>query len=206
VRTAHLQALERAVAARATRVQGRLLNNLGIMAWEHADYPEALLRYEAALSLYRQLDDPAGIGLMLNSLAASLNAMRRHEEARRHLEEALPVHRRCGNQLLEGHACAMLGDIALELGEPDRALWLFTESHALREATGDRLGEGWMHIRIASAQVKLGRPDRAVEHAVAARRIADECDDNELVLACEQLLRAATPTIDSGRAHAEIHH
>jgi tetratricopeptide (TPR) repeat protein len=129
---------------------------------------------------------------MLNSSAAVLKAMGRHDEARARLEEALPIHQRAGNRLLAGHAFATLGDIALELGQADRALWLFTESRSLREDLGDRLGEGWMHSRIARAHVALGAPRLALQHTAAARQIADELDDRELALACEQLLPAAT--------------
>src|SRR5690606_4855805 len=75
VRSQHVHALQLATAAGAAAAQGQLLNNLGILAWESADYAEALSRYEEALALYRTLEDDAGTGLMLNSLAATLRAM-----------------------------------------------------------------------------------------------------------------------------------
>jgi tetratricopeptide (TPR) repeat protein len=192
VRNAHLEALEHAIQAGARGVQGRLLNNLGIMAWERSDYDEALMRYADALAIYRELRDDAGLGLMLNSVAVTLKAMGRHEDARDRLEESLAVHRRAGNRLLEGHAFAALGDIALERGEADRALWLYTESRGLREEIGDRPGEGWMHNRIARAHLSLGAPQVASQHADLARQIAVELGDRELLLACEQLMPAAT--------------
>jgi serine/threonine protein kinase/tetratricopeptide (TPR) repeat protein len=190
-RAAQLVALEHAVRAGARDAQGRLLNTLGIMAWERADYDEALERFDDAVTLYRDLNDGRGLGLMLNSVAVTLKAMGRHEAARARLEESLAVHRRAGNRLLEGHAFATLGDIALEQDEADRALWLFTESLALREEVGDRPGEGWMHSRIAKAHIALGAPHSALQHADTARQIAHELGDRELLLACEQLLPAA---------------
>ncbi|MGH7445812.1 MAG: ATP-binding protein, partial [Longimicrobiales bacterium] len=54
--SAHVEALERATRAGARDVRGRLLNNLGILAWERADYDEALARYQDALVGYRELD------------------------------------------------------------------------------------------------------------------------------------------------------
>ncbi|HSK18306.1 MAG TPA: tetratricopeptide repeat protein [Longimicrobiales bacterium] len=189
VRTAHREALDHAVRAGDRDAQGRLLNNLGIMAWESADYDDALVRYEQALAVYRDLRDDAGIGLILNSIAATLRAMGRIEEARENLEEALPVHQRAGSRLLEGHAFAMLGDIALDAGNAERALWLFTESHALREQIGDQLGAGWMHSRIARAHVAHGAMQAALRHVTAALDIADELDARDLSRACEQILR-----------------
>ncbi|MBR9989219.1 MAG: tetratricopeptide repeat protein, partial [Gemmatimonadetes bacterium] len=217
VRRAQLEALEHAGREGARAAKGRLLNNLGILAWERADYGEALERYEAASAIYRELGDDEGLGLMLNSVAVTLKAMSRADEAQACLEEALPVHRRAGSRLLEGHAYATLGDIAMERGEADRALWLFTESRALRQEVGDRAGEGWMHLRIASAHIALAAAQSrlenharaatqhgldnhalaatrsALEHHAAARRIAGDLGDTDLQLACEQLLRAATP-------------
>ena len=189
VRSAHTEALEHAVRAGDRDVQGRLLNNLGIMAWERADYEEALTRYEQALPLFRDLSDEAAVGLILNSIAATHRAMGRAGDARARLEEALPVHQRAGTPLLAGHAFAMLGDIALEAGEADRALRLFSQSRTLREQVGDRLGEGWMHSRIARAHAALGASQPALHHVQLARGIAAELDDSALERACEQILR-----------------
>lgn len=193
IRDAYLHALARAEAIGATAARARLLNGLGIMAWEARDHAEALRRYGDALAIFRQLGDPGGTGLMLNSIAVTLKTMGRRDEARRRLEEALPVHRGSGNKVLEGHAFAALGDLALESGEGDRALWLFTESLALREEVADRVGEGWMHSRIASAQLARGKSDLATKHMAAARAIAEECGDRELAGACERLPLATTP-------------
>jgi tetratricopeptide (TPR) repeat protein len=189
---AHQEALAHANRAGARDSQGQLLNNLGIIAWERSDYDDALARFEEAGALYRDLGDDASLGLMLNSIAVTLKAMGRLDEACVRLDESLIVHRRAGNQLFEGHAFAALGDIALARGEADRALWLFTESRALREDVGDRIGEGWMNIRIAAAHLELGALQPAMQHAAVARRIAVEVGDHDLVIACEQLLPAAT--------------
>ena len=184
VTAAHRAALDRAESLGDARVGGRVLNSLGILAWEQADYGGALRHFEAGLAIYTQLSDHHGAGLMLNSIAVTLKAMGRADEARVRLAESIALHRRSGSHLLEGHARAALGDMELEVGDAGRALEQFTASLVLREEARDRAGEAWMHLRIAAAQRALGADGAAAPHVLAARRIAQELGDVELSAAC----------------------
>src|SRR5690606_9395131 len=156
----------------------------GRLGCEEGAYRAALRPCEAGVAVDAQLSDDHGAGLMLNSIAVTLKAMGRVDEARGRLAESIALHRRSGGHLLEGHARAALGDIELEVGAAGRALEQFTTSLVLREEARDRAGEAWMHLRIAAAQRALGADGAAAPHVLAARRIAQELGDAELSAAC----------------------
>jgi tetratricopeptide (TPR) repeat protein/class 3 adenylate cyclase len=166
--------------------QGNLLNSLAVLDWERGAFGDALGRYQAALTLFQDLGEPVHAGVILNSLGATLRAMGRTPESRARLEEALALHRRTGQRLLEGHALAGLGEICLDTGDLDEALLHFQASLVIRQAIGDRTGEGWMHHLIARTHAQLERPDLAETHDEAARAIAGELADHELLGACER--------------------
>jgi tetratricopeptide (TPR) repeat protein/class 3 adenylate cyclase len=163
-----------------------LLNSLAILDWERGAFRDALRRYEEALGIFQELDDGVHAGVVLNSLGATLRAMGRTADSRARLEEALALHRQTGQRLLEGHALAALGEVCLDTGELDEALVHFRASLAVRRAIDDRTGEGWMHHLIARTHSRQERPDLAEPHDEAARTIAEEVADHELLGACER--------------------
>ncbi|HEX2780088.1 MAG TPA: tetratricopeptide repeat protein, partial [Gemmatimonadaceae bacterium] len=107
------------------------------------------------------------------------------------LRDALVVHRRTGDRRLEGHALALLGEIALDLDEWNDALSYLEASLGIRRALGDVRGEGWMLHLLARAHVARDRPDRAREAVALAERAAAACADAELLAACQQLRRSS---------------
>ena len=59
------EAFELAKAMDNRAKQGELLNSMGIISWQQADYENALTHYEQALQIYRELGEIAPTGLML---------------------------------------------------------------------------------------------------------------------------------------------
>ena len=102
----------------------------------------ALAEYERAAAIFRTLDDDASLGLMLNSIGATLKAMNRLPEASERLREALGVHQRAEQPRLEGHALALLGEIALARDESEEASSRLEASLEIRRRLGDLRGEG----------------------------------------------------------------
>jgi tetratricopeptide (TPR) repeat protein/class 3 adenylate cyclase len=180
------EGLERARLAHLADREAAILNSLAILDWQQGAYRDAIGRYEAALEIFRRLDDDVHAGLILNSLGATLRAMGRSAESRARLEEALAMNRRSGHRLLEGHSLAALGELCLDDDEPERALEHFEASLAIRREIGDRAGEGWMSHFVATACARLGLDDRAQQHDRATRAIATELADAELLHACER--------------------
>ena len=173
------------------QTEGKLRNTIGILEWGRGEYREALSQYERALVIFRELHDEPALGLIVNSIGATLMKLNRPEAAREYLHEGLEIHRRARQPRLEGHALTLLGEIALGFDESREALSCFQSSLAIRRAIGDQRGEGWAHHHIARAQIARDRPDQAREALTLAERAGAACDDGELLASCRQLHRSA---------------
>jgi tetratricopeptide (TPR) repeat protein len=166
--------------------RAEILNSLGVLAWENGNFEEALRHYQAALRLSGE--DKPRAGFLLNSIAATLKSLGRPGEARERLEQALKLHRESGEQLLEGHALALLGDIHKTEGRLQEARDSYRCSLEIRRAIGDRKGEAWMLLAIAETTAALGAPGEVPEHVHRASEIAAELKSAELSEACHKAL------------------
>jgi tetratricopeptide (TPR) repeat protein len=115
-----------------------------------------------------------------------LSRLRRYEEARTALEDALAVNRLSGERLLEAHTLAALGDVAHDTGRHDAALAHFDASLSIRRQIDDRRGEGWMLHHLARTRARMGDAAGAEALFGEAGHIALACGDAALRRACEQ--------------------
>jgi tetratricopeptide (TPR) repeat protein/class 3 adenylate cyclase len=184
------EAVDLARALEDHAAEGRLRNTIGIMEWSRGEYAQALQQYERAFAIFREMEDHVHAGLMLNSAGIALKALGRLDEARDRFGEALASHRRTGQRQLEGHALAALGDLSSERGDAERAGEYYQQSLEIRRAIGDGTGEGWMLYKLAGNDLAGGHSRDVLARA---SRIAEECGDDELATACEELRR--TPGI-----------
>ena len=139
-----------------------------------------------SLRLCRERKDRVHEGLILNSLGATLLKLRRYDEARTALEEAVQLNAATGERRLEAHSHAVLGDSLFEAGRIAEARMAFERSMKLRPTFGDRRGEGWMLERIGRAMLGEGRDGDARIALDSARAIAAEIGDAELAAAVDR--------------------
>jgi serine/threonine protein kinase/class 3 adenylate cyclase/tetratricopeptide (TPR) repeat protein len=181
------EALDLAAETGDAAQQGDLLNTMGIIEWERANYSRALQHYERARQIFEELNDPIHAGLMLNCIGVTLKAIGRLDEALCRLEEAIRVHRASGEKLFEGHALAAMGDVLSELGLLEEAADHYRGSLELRREVGDRQGEGWMLHHLSKIYAAQGAPDRARDLLGQSLAIAGDIGSEQLKQACIQL-------------------
>jgi tetratricopeptide (TPR) repeat protein len=145
------------------------------------------------------MNDRVHLGLILNSIGATLLRLGRFDEARAVLEEAVHTNHATEERQLEAHALAALGDALMGCDRPTDARCAFEQSGALRPLLGDRLGEGWMLERQARALAVEGRGTEALAVAERARAIVTELGDPLLSAAVDALsgVAAVSPSVDS---------
>ncbi len=197
------EALQLAVRAGDRSRELAVRNALGIVHWQRGDFADAVRHYEAALRVCRESADRVHEGLILNSLGATLSRLRRWDEARTVLGDAMRVSEHTGERQLQAHALAMLGDVYLATNRTGEALASFTASLRIRLSLDDRTGEGWMRERLARVQRALGDHDALRAEALAGLTIADELQDEALKTALRQLQE---PITLNGEPSAALHH
>ena len=118
------------------------LDLLGELATEEGDYTTAPRLFEEALDIFKELEDPRGVGDMLMQLGWAYMRMGRYNEVAPRMEEALGLFREIGHVSLLGFTLAGLGELAIRQRQYERATQLLEESLAIRKQHGHKWGIG----------------------------------------------------------------
>jgi serine/threonine protein kinase/tetratricopeptide (TPR) repeat protein len=153
---------------------GNILNSFAILEWQLQHYEAARDYYEQALQLFLKRKDYIHAGFILNSLTATLIKLNRYEEALAKLDDAIAIHQRTNQILLEGHAFAMQGDIFLKTADFKRSQKSYEHSLKLRQEIQDRQGEGWVLFQLAKVYSAQGKAQKSKQYANKAFFISKE--------------------------------
>jgi class 3 adenylate cyclase len=123
-----------------TPARARALNAAGTLAWYQADYAAARARHEAALAIWRELGERAGVGRSLNNLGLVAWDQGDYPLATALTEESLAMERELGNAGLIARSLNNLGLLAYEQGDYAAAWALHQESLAMVRQLGDKSG------------------------------------------------------------------
>jgi serine/threonine protein kinase/tetratricopeptide (TPR) repeat protein len=165
-------------------VVGRLLNTLGVLAWERGAYREAADYYEEALVAFREAGESEGVSLALASLASTYGRLSDAKLALARAMESVETSRAGGHRRITGYALALLGDLELEAGDVETAEEAYRESLDIRRELADERGEGWMLYKLSKVEERRGALDRVRDLASRAYGIASRVGDQALLEAC----------------------
>jgi len=178
------EALTKARALGDDEVVGRLLNTLGVLAWERGAYREAAGYYEDALASFRSAEEPEGVSLALASLASTYQKLSENKLALARAMESVETSRAAGHFRVTGYALALLGDLELQAGDLEAAEEAYEESLEIRRDLADERGEGWMLFKLSQVEERRGALDRVRDLASRAYGIASRVGDQALLEAC----------------------
>lgn len=146
------------------RVKAYCLQAMGEVATERKAWPAARRRYQAALSLFRQIDDRRGQGQILNHLGILSRRQGDLDTARNYYERSLHINREIGNRQGQGTALGHLGMVAQAQGDEDSAVSYHERALQISRDVGDRRGQ-------AMALNNLGRmAQRGYDFVAAGHR------------------------------------
>ncbi|MDT8898109.1 diguanylate cyclase [Thermanaerothrix sp. 4228-RoL] len=126
-----LQALTKADTANeseARRFLGRVLVRRGEFAYHLGDYPESLKMLESALELLQMDAETQAYATALDSLASTLRAVGRLDEAQERLQQALHFFRRIGDLRAVCEVINHLGVVAYQRGDNSLAAHYFRQA------------------------------------------------------------------------------
>src|SRR4029077_20536178 len=113
---------------------------LGNAQGHMGDYDAAEPNYRQALDLFRELDDRANEGMVLNGLASMLEDQERYPEALAVALDALRMLKAAGHWWTQGNLENGVGWLYAHLGQYDQALTHCQRSLALHRESGNRGG------------------------------------------------------------------
>jgi len=148
----------------------RLLNRLGRLAHEAGDAASARVYYQEALTIARELRDPASVDQALSGLGCIAIGLGAFDLARGLYEECLVSRQRTGRADTAARVLAILGWLAFERGALARAEALHEECLTLRCATGDALAIAWSLLHLGWLAHLRGDRVAAERHLTEALR------------------------------------
>jgi len=170
------------LAARSqdTDLRIRALVSSGESFAEDGNFPTALDRIQAAVTLARQIDDPLLSVLSLNSLAYLYNQMREHRKAFDVLDEAYRVAKRLGSP---GRVAILKNTeygVAVDSGQLQRALKAMHDELDLARQIGSGPMIGTALVNLSDCNLKLRDYRAALSYAQQALEQARRTSDDRL--------------------------
>ncbi len=156
--------MDQAVAAGAAAppaYRARALFGSGRLAYLECDYEPAVRRLDAALLLYRELGDPAGIAACLQALGSVAREQGRYVRSARLHAEGLGLAREAGDERAVAAAHGYLGFVSWLQADLEQAEAECAQALALFRALGDVEGTAWSLISLGVTARYRGEPGEA---------------------------------------------
>ena len=156
-----------------------------VQHWQRGEYPIAIEKWEAALTLYRQVGNWLGEARALNGLGGVYWSLGEYGRAIDFLEQSLTIAQEIGDRAGEGMALGNLGIVYYSLGEYGRAIDFFEQRLAIAREIGDppeerlrqNAGEGMAMGNLGVVYWSLGEYGRAIDFFEQRLAIAREIGD-----------------------------
>jgi class 3 adenylate cyclase/tetratricopeptide (TPR) repeat protein len=149
----------------------------GRALWKQANYEEARVQLQQALTLARSVEaraEEAGSLLNLGNIRAFQGE---YAQAQAYYLEALPIYRKSGHRNGEGSVLGNLGNTYGYLGHAEQAIYYYEQALAIAREIGDRHNEGTWLGNLAVDYKSLGQLERALDYGHQALTIARQIGD-----------------------------
>jgi len=183
--------MDRAVAAGPAappHYRAVALYGSGRLAQLQCDYAPAVRRLDAALLLYRELDDQAGTASCLQALGSVAREQGDYARSARLHAEALELARAAGDEWAEAGAHSYLGFVSWLRGDLELADAECTRALAMFRALGAVEGTAWSLISLGVVARYRGDPRSAAELLSESRELSRSIGFREGVAWCEEQL------------------
>jgi predicted ATPase/DNA-binding SARP family transcriptional activator len=185
------QWMDLAVTAGATAPPGlraRALFGSGRLAHLQCDYEPAVRRLDAALLLYRSLDDAAGAAACLQALGSVAREQGRYVRSAQLHTESLDLARACGDERAAASARSYLGFVSWLQGDFDTAAARCADALELFRSLGDVEGTAWSLISLGVVARHRGELDRSAALLTESLELSRSIGFREGIAWCEEQL------------------
>ena len=160
-----------------TANRGKALAGAGGIAWWQVDHPAARAYYDEALSVERQVGEPARIAEALYNDAFAVGAAGDLPAADRLFQESLDLYREVNDAQGVARVLVMLVLPDAQAGDWDRVIARIEEAVSIWRRLGERLQLAFDLIWLAFAYGRASRPQAAHQAAIEALSIFREADN-----------------------------
>ncbi|MCJ2563978.1 MAG: DUF2791 family P-loop domain-containing protein, partial [Candidatus Thermoplasmatota archaeon] len=144
--------------------EANILNVIGLVRMNRADYDGALECFEKSQGIRWKIGDKKGFAGSLNNVGIVCFHTGRYDEALEYFTEALEVARKIEDWNLVSCGLGNLGGVYTTKGEFAKAVELFSESMKVSESMGALPDVAGQLSNIGSAYCEMGDYDKALDH------------------------------------------
>ena len=144
-------------------VKAKLYLSAGILAYFRQDLEASFAAFQNAISLYREVEDPGGLGSTLVFYGGALGMLNpsRYTEAVALCDEGLDILRRIDDKPRIAQALNFTGEMVRMRGDYEKAKAIYEECLLLSREIGDLLRESMMYQNLGFVAVRKGDYERA---------------------------------------------
>ena len=135
----------------------------GIAAYRIGQYQTALESWQAALDIYRELNNRQGEAALLGNLGSAYDSLGEYQRAMDFHQQSLAIARDIGDRQSEANSLGNLGIVYDRLGEYQQAIDFYQQSLAIKRDIGDRQGEANSLGNLGIAYRNLGEYQQAID-------------------------------------------
>ena len=140
------------------------LNQEGKEAFNIADYPTALKKWEQGLNLARQAKNQRYIGTFIGNLGNVHLKLGNYPKALDYLKQSLAIHQAIGYKRGQGAVLTSIGVVYNNLGDYPKALDYHQHALKIKKAIGNRRGQGADLTNIGNVHQNLGDYSKALDY------------------------------------------
>ena len=157
--------------------QADSLMQQGIQQHQKGQFKAALLSWEQALQIYRQIGDRAGVGRALGNLGIAYDSLGDYQKAIDLFQQDLAIAKELGDRAGVGSTLNNLGNAYSDLGDYQKAIDFYRQNLAIAKELGDRAGVGTTLGNLGNAYRSLGDYQKAIDLFQQSLAIAKELGD-----------------------------
>jgi CHAT domain-containing protein len=161
----------------ARKAEADRLLNQGGQQYHEGQFKAALLSWNQALQIYRQINDRAGISSTVGNLGLIYIFLADYKKAIEFFDESLAIAKEFGDLTLEGAALVNLGIAYDKLGKHKQAIKFYQQGLIIFKEIGSQTGEGRALTNLGIAYSSLGDYAKAIEFFQQSLAIAKEIGD-----------------------------
>jgi tetratricopeptide (TPR) repeat protein len=163
--------------AGAEQTEINRLTEAGRRAYNAANYPQALAKFQQGLELAKKSNNQPAMAHLLSNLGLVYDSLDQYDRALQYHQQALAIHRELKDRRGEANDLNNLGSVYRHLSQYDRALEHHQQALAIFREIKDRRGEAQALSQLGLISWFLGQYDRALEYNQQALDIFRETKD-----------------------------
>lgn len=155
-----------------------ILNNIGLVYDDKADYTTALKYYLEVLKMVDTIDgNKRQLAGTLNNVGLIYQNLKNYDEALRYYSRSLKIKEEIGNKKAIGNSLHNIGLVYKLKGEYDKSLEYYTKALAIRRESNDLSGTAMTLNNIGSVYESKGEYETAFPYFVEALKVRKDLKD-----------------------------